>query len=208
MKLYIADLHFFHENMNTIMDKRGFASVEEETSYMIQKWNKKVCKGDIVYVLGDMFWGKDVQAINKVLHILKGKICLIKGNHDKWLSEKGVDLGRFEKIESYAEVKEGQRTVVVCHYPIFCYNHQYLLDKNGNERGYMLYGHVHDTKDYELVRRFKALTKNEVFDCHDENGNSFLRHIPCNMINTFCKFSDYEPLSLDEWIEKDREIRE
>ena len=33
-------------------------------------------------------------------------------------------------------------------------------------------------------------------------------NIPCNMINCFCMFSNYEPLSLDEWIEVDRNRRE
>ncbi len=36
MRYYISDLHFFHENMNTKMDKRGFGSVEA--------MNKKLAK--------------------------------------------------------------------------------------------------------------------------------------------------------------------
>ena len=31
--------------------------------------------------------------------------------------------------------------------------------------------------------------------------------IPCNMINCFCMFSDYQPMTLDEWIEIDRKRR-
>ena len=31
--------------------------------------------------------------------------------------------------------------------------------------------------------------------------------IPCQMINCFCMFSDYVPLTLDEWIELDRKRR-
>ncbi|MCQ2510769.1 MAG: hypothetical protein MJ116_09945 [Lachnospiraceae bacterium] len=31
--------------------------------------------------------------------------------------------------------------------------------------------------------------------------------IPCVMINCFCMFSDYQPLTLDEWIENDRKRR-
>ncbi len=33
------------------------------------------------------------------------------------------------------------------------------------------------------------------------------RAIPCNMINCFCMFSDYTPLSMDEWIEVDTRRR-
>ena len=32
--------------------------------------------------------------------------------------------------------------------------------------------------------------------------------IPCNMINCFCMYSDYIPLTLDEWIECDRKRKE
>ena len=32
--------------------------------------------------------------------------------------------------------------------------------------------------------------------------------VPCNMINCFCMFSDYKPLTLSEWIEVDRKRRE
>ena len=37
MRYYISNLHFFHENMNTKMDKRGFESVEAMNEYMIYK---------------------------------------------------------------------------------------------------------------------------------------------------------------------------
>ena len=32
--------------------------------------------------------------------------------------------------------------------------------------------------------------------------------IPCNMINCFCMFSDYIPLTLDDWIRLDKRRRE
>ena len=35
MRYYIADLHFFHENLNTKMDKRGFANVNAMNDYML-----------------------------------------------------------------------------------------------------------------------------------------------------------------------------
>lgn len=37
---------------------------------------------------------------------------------------------------------------------------------------------------------------------------TFTQNIPCHMINCFCMFSDYQPLTLDEWIENDRRRRE
>ena len=38
-------------------------------------------------------------------------------------------------------------------------------------------------------------------------GSKKMVNIPCQMINCFCMFSDYIPLTLDEWIEVDRKRR-
>ncbi len=48
MKYYIADSHFFHGNLNTKMDNRGFSSTEKMNAYMIQQWNTKVRRNDEV----------------------------------------------------------------------------------------------------------------------------------------------------------------
>ncbi len=61
----------------------------------------------------------------------------------------------------------------------------------------MLYGHVHDTRDQRLIEQFQQITRQTVIT--DVLGNE--RHIPCNMLNCFCMYSDYEPWSLDEWIQ-------
>jgi len=203
MKLYISDQHFFHENANNSLDHRGFPDVRTMNQYMIDQWNKKVQGGDIIYVLGDMFWTNEAAQINAVLNRLKGKICLIEGNHDKsWMNKSGVNLDRFEWIKPYAELKDGNNIVIASHYPTFCYNHQYLKNDDGSDRTYMLYGHVHNTHDEILVNQFQNLTKNTIL-----KGSKEERTIPCNMINTFCMFSDYTPLSLKEWIEVDNKRR-
>lgn len=38
-------------------------------------------------------------------------------------------------------------------------------------------------------------------------GSSEKVEIPCQMINCFCMFSDYVPLTLDEWIQLDKKRR-
>ena len=58
MRYYIADPHFFHGNLNTKMDHRGFAGADEMNTYMLQKWNEKVRKNDEVVILGDLSWGE------------------------------------------------------------------------------------------------------------------------------------------------------
>lgn len=205
MKLYISDLHFYHENAIK-MDDRNFSDIQQMNQYMIKQWNSTVKGGDIVVVLGDLFWTKEPDEVNYVLNRLSGKICLIEGNHDnRWLKKSGINLNRFEWIKSYAEFQDGERNVIASHYPIFCYNHQYLTNEDGTPRTYMLYGHIHNTHDEQLVNQFQKITRETIVK---NNKDSIERHIPCNMINCFCKFSDYKPLSLDEWIELDAKRRE
>lgn len=204
MKLYISDLHFFHDTLINGLDKRGFPSSKEMNKYIIEKWNNKVQGGDQVIVLGDMFWSKDPAEVNGILNKLKGKICLIKGNHDyRWLNREGINMERFEWIKPYAEFDDHGYNIVASHYPVFCYNHQYLLKEDGSPRTYMLYGHVHNSHDEILINQFQNITRATTLKGSEEN-----RKIPCNMINCFCMFSDYTPLSLEEWIETDKKRRE
>ena len=76
MRYYISDLHFYHENLNTKMDCRGFSSAEEMNAYMIRQWNSRVRSCDEVVVLGDFSMGHGPQT-NEVLRQLRGKIYLI-----------------------------------------------------------------------------------------------------------------------------------
>lgn len=198
MRYYIADCHFFHGKLNTKMDQRGFESPEEMNAYMLEKWNAKVRKNDEVVILGDLSWGK-AQETNELLEKLHGRLYLILGNHDRFLTSKDYNAARFQWIKPYEELHDNGRKVILCHYPIMCYNGQYRLDENGNPRTYMLYGHVHDTFDQRLMEQFQDITRNSVRESPDGSRRS----IPCNMINCFCMYSDYTPLTLDEWIECD-----
>ena len=202
MRYYIADLHFNHRNINKYYDKRGFESIEAMNEYMIGQWNSKVNAGDEVVILGDFCLGTGEDA-NQILSRLKGKKFLIIGNHDRFLKDKAFDLERFKWIEHYKELNDNNRKLVLSHYPIFCYNGQYRRDDENNPKTYMLYGHVHSTFDEYLINDFMQRTK----DYKRYERDKEYHDIPCNMINCFCQFSDYVPLSLDEWIELDKKRR-
>lgn len=199
MRYYIADCHFFHEKLLERMDKRGFGSVGEMNQYMIDRWNGKVNRNDEVVILGDFSWGK-VEETQELLSKLKGTLYMIRGNHDHFLDNAKFDKSRFVWIRDYAEIHDNRRKVVLCHYPIMCYNGQYQVDKNGNPKTYMLYGHVHDTYDQRLLEQFQEITRNTVRTALAPGEKEQEMAIPCNMINCFCMYSDYEPLTLDEWI--------
>ena len=81
---FTSDLHFGHENALQF-DKRPFVSVEEMDAELIRRWNTKVGKGDLVYVLGDMIWKSRKGEAEQIIRSLNGQIILIKGNHDRFL---------------------------------------------------------------------------------------------------------------------------
>jgi len=86
MKIFItADHHFHHKNIIEYC-KRPFKTVEEMNKVMIEKWNKKVGKDDLVIHLGDFALGNKKE-VKKTREKLNGTIILIKGNHDKIIKE-------------------------------------------------------------------------------------------------------------------------
>ena len=197
MRYYIADCHFFHGALNQKMDRRGFESMEAMNQYMIGQWNRKVRRNDEVVILGDLSWGT-AEETNRLLEQLHGKLYLIQGNHDRFLKDTAFCRERFQWIQPYAELHDNKRKVILCHYPVMCYNGQYRLDKEGNPKVYMLYGHVHDTFDQRLIEHCGAYIRSQSRTVR--SGEE--RTVPFQLINCFCMYSDYTPLTLDEWIEK------
>ena len=195
--MYIADCHFYHNRICREMDNRGFSGYAEMNEHMIARWNEKVTTRDTVYILGDFSIAKG-EATEKILQKLNGKLNLIIGNHDRYLGDKSFDRSLFRSIEPYQEIRDSGRLVILSHYPVFCYREQYRPNT------YMLYGHVHNTHDEVLVNRFIRETR---------ETKAWSRYveapvpIPCNMINCFCMFSDYRPMTLNEWIGVDTKRR-
>ena len=130
---------------------------------------------------------------------------MIRGNHDeKYLRDKDFDASRFEWVNDYAEIHDSKRKIVLMHYPIFCHNGQFRREADGTPLTYMLHGHIHKSADQELVDRFCAETRAmRRKAAHQEEALP----VPCQMINCFCMYSDYTPLTLEEWVECDQRRR-
>ena len=204
MRYYIADWHFYHKNLLTEMDKRDFESMEQMNEVMIEKWNKKVHARDEVVILGDLSLGNGKET-NEILCRLKGRLYLIRGNHDeRYLRNKDFDVSRFEWVKDYAELHDNKRKIVLMHYPVLCYTGRFRVGEGGSPLTYMLHGHIHKTEDQVLVDKFCAETRATMRkSAHQETAQP----VPCQMINCFCMYSDYTPLTLEEWIEYDQRRR-
>ena len=176
MIFYIADWHYNHANILSY-DNRPFKTVEEMDAALVERWNATVTSADTVYVLGDMFWGGETKAV-PVLDSLNGKKILIKGNHDRC---KNTEFRkRFDPISGYLEITDGDRHVVLCHYPMPCF-------KNHFHGWYHLYGHVHNSFEANMMEHDRMLL--EDLYCRK-----------CNMFNVgaMMPWMDYTPRTLDE----------
>lgn len=204
MRYYISDCHFYHRSLLVSMDRRPFESVEAMNAFMIEKWNEKVRENDEVVILGDFSWGnaEETETLLKALH---GKKYLIRGNHDLYLKDKKFDQSLFGWVKEYAELHDNKRKVVLSHYPIVCYNGQYRLNEAGQPKTWMLYGHIHNTHDQQLIDAYGKMVSQTT---HRRIGSEEQVPIPIQMINVFCMRSGYQPLSLDEWIEVENARRQ
>lgn len=177
MIYYIADTHFNHKN-SIKYDNRPFKTVEEMNEEMVRRWNETVNDEDTVYVLGDFCFG-DRSVWEKRL---KGHIVFIKGNHDR---DDGYRL---------MEIVDRNRNVIMCHYPIPCFRGDFKINS------YMLYGHVHASKEWELIEELRGMIVKRRTEMSMPNGN-FIN------VGVMMPYMDYTPRTLDEIIEGDRKCR-
>jgi len=85
----ISDTHFQHTNILTFKESetgklvRGhlFDNVDQMDECMMDNWNSVVKPGDLVYHLGDVFFGNKETFIKK-WKLLNGSKRLVLGNHD------------------------------------------------------------------------------------------------------------------------------
>ena len=181
---YIADLHLGHNNVIRF-DGRPFGNAEEMNKKIIENWNKTVTNADKVYILGDFVWGNEINWLETVPK-LKGKKILIKGNHD--LKQPGPEARiLFEAITELTSIDDHGRRVIMCHYAIPFYKNAH------RENVYMLYGHVHNTRENDFLEKWQC----EVRKSRTESG-----HATGNFINVGCMmpWMDYTPRTLDEII--------
>lgn len=97
---------------------------------MLDNWNRVVTDSDIVYHLGDVYFGKG----HGILNALKGKKRLLLGNHDDGKDEHLHKV--FQKIELWRLFKEWN--CLLTHVPI----HESGIRKVE----YNVHGHIHQQK--------------------------------------------------------------
>ena len=126
--------------------------------------------------------------------MLGGNKVLIRGNHDpKQFS--AATKRMFQEITNLKEIKDSGKHVVMCHYPIPFFRASFA------STAFMLYGHVHQTIEYEYIAKLRREVKANSTGYGTPNGN---------FINVGCMmpYMDYTPRTLDEIIEGDARYHE
>ena len=181
---FTSDLHFGHENVIRF-DNRPFDTVEEMDEEMIKRWNAKVGKGDIVYVLGDFIWKAATNEAVSIIRRLNGQIILIKGNHDRFLHNAAAKKA-LAGIKDYDDIcvtlEDGTtRRCILSHYFIPFYNgHRY--------QAIHLHGHSHLTEEAAEEVRITTELNEKGYDL--------------KIYNVGCMYWNYTPVTLDEILER------
>lgn len=167
---YIADTHFGHANIIRLSN-RPFQNVDEMDRTLIENWNNRVHKDDIVYIVGD-FAFKSANNPVGILDRLNGRKVLIKGNHDGRNLKDSAFRKHFEEICDRKTINDNGRMVVIDHFP--------LIEWDGFFRGtYLVYGHIHNN------------IGNFAYKCMKELDNA---------LNAGVDINNFMPVTLDEMI--------
>lgn len=182
---FTSDLHIGHANVIRF-DGRPFESVDEMDAELIRRWNAKVSRSDLVYVLGDFIWTTKTKDAPSILKQLNGQKILIKGNHDRFLHNSAAKkcLSGIKDYDGIVVTLENGRKqrCILSHYFMPFYNGHYYDT-------ILLHGHSHVTPEAdEEIRIAKEL---------NEAG------FPNRIFNVGCMRWNYEPVTLDEILAKE-----
>ncbi|MFD1125972.1 metallophosphoesterase [Lentilactobacillus raoultii] len=150
MQFFTADTHFFHERLLGISEfaPRPFLTVEDMNDTIIENWNRRVGKDDVVYHLGDiaiLHTKPEKEAYKRIFEILKqlnGRLVLIKGNHDsrnlfKYLAKHNYLVDNHPKFEFHdvgVLIKMNHCQYYLTHYPMMMGIVKQIIN---------LHGHIH-----------------------------------------------------------------
>lgn len=149
MIYFTSDPHFHHSRVIEYSN-RPFSSVEEMNEILIENYNSIVGPQDTCYILGDVAFCKQDEA-RKIVSRLKGHKILVSGNHDyriRW-----HQLGVFQRVVNYLEIKEQKESMILFHYPMLVWNRHHY-------GSWHLHGHSHGS----LINRAPEYYKRKVLD--------------------------------------------
>lgn len=147
-----SDLHFGHTFAAVTL--RGFPTVRDHDEEIIDRWNKLVRPGDIVWVLGDLSLNMSAGLAQAAR--LNGVKHLVWGNHDAGSpvyrdghkhQRRYMDV--FASADSMRRIRVDGQPVLLSHYPYagdgerFAGQERYLPYRLRDEGIPLIHGHTH-----------------------------------------------------------------
>lgn len=147
-----SDPHFYHKNIVKFTNYDGskvrpWDDAEKMTEDMITWYNELVTDQDRVYILGDVTF--TAAHMNAVVPRLKGRKCLVPGNHEPTKMRKYFDL--FDDVRGYVQ-RDG---FIMSHIPL----HPHCLGRWKVN----IHGHLHNNT--VKVEKFTGEREDERYYC-------------------------------------------
>ena len=142
---FMSDLHIGHENILNFCG-RPFSTADDCEEYILNRLKTDTKEGDTIIDLGDMFWKKSSDFIDKFFDELKGREFIkVLGNHDKVSPLEKTKSLQNKKIYDILEVNVLVNSndlvrVFASHYPVLCWNGK-------NHGSIHVFGHCHGNID-------------------------------------------------------------
>ena len=133
----ISDTHFGHANIIKYCN-RPFADPMEMDEKIIENWNKTVRPEDIIYHLGDVYFGK--KNPSNFHRRLNGRKRLILGNHDE--GKDPILLEMFGKILMWRMFPD--LGVLLTHVPIHPHSFVDHSEERKGKYSVNVHGHIHN----------------------------------------------------------------
>ena len=140
---FFGDPHFDHENIIRYCN-RPFPNVISMNETIRERYFQRVHKGDTVYFLGDMSFGRNSHSARHWLlelqkHESWANFYYIKGSHDNKIRPTSVGLDCIEVVEDKIIVIEGNKIgkqeVLLIHDP---------AQASPDWKGWTIHGHKHN----------------------------------------------------------------
>ena len=132
MRYFTSDTHFGDTRILRAA-KRPFQTIAEHDAHLVARWQATVRPDDEIWHQGDVAPRHKADRLGALLAALPGTKHLITGNNDDAVTRTHP---AWASVRDYAELDEGERRCVLCHYA--------LRTWNGMGRGALdLHGHSH-----------------------------------------------------------------
>lgn len=166
--LQIVIRHFNHDK-DFIYKARGFDSIQEHDIAIIENINEVVDKDDELYILGDVWLGRDIEYGQLCLEAIKcDNIHIVCGNHD---TDKKIEAmlmcENVVYIAQAARLKYKKISFFLCHYPTITDNYDDVDDGKFIQHTVNLFGHTHQSERfYTLGNQMNPYMYNVSLDAH------------------------------------------